>query len=74
MNTNPKATNSIKDLKKAESLSIAIGPEGGFTDNEIEKLEEEGFISINCGGMIFRTDTMPIVILSMLNFSMRDIS
>ena len=71
---NPKATKSIKDLKKAESLSIAIGPEGGFTDNEIEKLEEEGFISINCGDMIFRTDTMPIVILSMLNFSMRDIS
>ena len=26
------------------------------------------------GDMIFRTDTMPIVILSMLNFSMRDIS
>ena len=71
---NPRATKSIKDLKKAESLSIAIGPEGGFTDNEIEKLEEEGFISINCGDMIFRTDTMPIVILSMLNFSMRDIS
>ena len=42
--------------------------------NEIEKLEEEGFISINCGDIIFRTDTMPIVILSMLNFSMRDIS
>ena len=71
---NPRASKSIKDLKKAESLSIAIGPEGGFTDNEIEKLEEEGFISINCGDMIFRTDTMPIVILSMLNFSMRDIS
>ena len=71
---NPRATKSIKDLKKAESLSIAIGPEGGFTDNEIEKLEKEGFISINCGDMIFRTDTMPIVILSMLNFSMRDIS
>ena len=70
---NPRATKSIKDLKKTESLSIAIGPEGGFTDNEIEKLEEEGFISINCGDMIFRTDTMPIVILSMLNFSMRDI-
>ena len=44
------------------------------TDNEIEKLEEKGFIGINCGDMIFRTDTMPIVILSMLNFSMRDTS
>ena len=71
---NPRATKSIKNLKKVESLSIAIGPEGGFTDDEIEKLEEEGFIGINCGDMIFRTDTMPIVILSILNFSMRDIS
>ena len=43
---NPRASKSIKDLKKAESLSIAIGPEGGFTDNEVEKLKKKDLLAL----------------------------
>ena len=38
----------------------------GFTALEKELFEENGFIGINCGDLIIKTESMPIVVLSML--------
>ena len=62
----PKAELTMKDIKITPSIDIGIGPEGGFTELEEELFEENGFIGINCGDLIIKTESMPIVVLSML--------
>lgn len=45
---------------------LAVGPEGGWTPYELEKLKEHGFELFGMGKRILRTDTACIGLLSML--------
>lgn len=49
-----------------ESLLLAIGPEGGWTDEEVELLEAKGFTRYSLGERILRTDTATIALLARL--------
>lgn len=42
---------------QTEHVSLAIGPEGGFIDYEIEKLEEAGFKSVSLSARILKVET-----------------
>jgi len=46
------------------SLQVIIGPEGGFSQEEINKAKSAGFTSISLGKRILRTETAGIAILS----------
>lgn len=48
-------------------LLIAIGPEGGWTCEEVELLKSKGFQCRSLGGRILRTDTATIALLAKLN-------
>lgn len=48
-------------------LLIAIGPEGGWTDEEVDLLKSKGFQCRSLGGRILRTDTATIALLAKLN-------
>ena len=48
-------------------LLLAIGPEGGWTDGEVELLEAKGFRRYSLGKRILRTDTAAIALLAKLN-------
>ena len=48
----------IIDEKK--SLTIAIGPEGGFSDEEVEELKTAGFETVTLGSRILRAETAAI--------------
>ena len=65
---------SIKGiLKKAgevKSIVIVIGPEGGFSENEVKIAVEKGFTSVSLGESILRTETAPIVILSIILYEL----
>ncbi len=50
----------------SERTLIAIGPEGGFSDEEVEKLEESGFVKVNLGNFILRSETAPVYAASVL--------
>ncbi len=52
----------------ADSFFIVVGPEGGFSWEEIEKARQRGFISASLGRLILRTETAPLVILSILQY------
>ena len=45
---------------------LAIGPEGGWTDDEVAKLIENGFRGYSLGSRILRTDTATIALLAQL--------
>ena len=45
---------------------LAVGPEGGWTDEEVELLEEKGFVRMSLGARILRTDTALIALISRL--------
>ena len=45
---------------------LAVGPEGGWTDGEVARLEEKGFVRMSLGPRILRTDTALIALLSRL--------
>ena len=45
---------------------LAIGPEGGWTDNEVELLEAHGFRRFSLGPRILRTDTAAIALIAVI--------
>ena len=45
---------------------LAIGPEGGWTEDEVALLEDHGFSRISLGPRILRTDTASIALLARL--------
>ena len=47
-------------------LLLAIGPEGGWTDEEVALLEEHGFVRYSLGSRILRTDTATVALLAQL--------
>lgn len=48
-------------------LLLAIGPEGGWTDDEVDLLEAHGFTRYSLGRRILRTDTATVALLAKLN-------
>jgi RsmE family RNA methyltransferase len=45
---------------------VAIGPEGGWTDDEVSLLESKGFRRYSLGERILRTDTAAIAVIARL--------
>ena len=60
----PASSSSLFPLPS--SLLLAIGPEGGWTDEEVALLEEHGFSRYSLGSRILRTDTATIALLAQL--------
>ena len=48
-------------------MALAIGPEGGWTDDEVALLESRGFSRYSLGPRILRTDTAAIALLARLS-------
>ena len=53
---------------------IAIGPEGGFSTNEIQSMTGTGFTAVSLGPRILRAETAPAVALSLLQYMSGDLS
>lgn len=53
----------------AKKIICLIGPEGGFTNDEIEIAEESGCIPVNIGNSTLRVETAAIAISSMLLYA-----
>ena len=50
----------------AKKLLIAVGPEGGFSPEELERAEANGFIRASLGSLILRTETAGLAALSVV--------
>ena len=61
-----KTRDLISGIKSGQSVGIFIGPEGGFSEEEVELAREAGAEPITLGRRILRTETAAMVVLSWL--------
>lgn len=60
----------LKNLNEYNKISIAIGPEGGFSKNEVDNLVSKGFNSVLLGERILRTETASLNLLSIIGYEL----
>jgi len=51
---------TVSAHKSDTHVLLAIGPEGGWTDDELQMFQEQGWISASLGGTILRAETAAI--------------
>ena len=65
------SSNKISSISK-DSVSIFIGPEGGFEEDEVSYLNKVGFMNVSLGKRILRCETAAIYSLSVLSYLIED--
>ena len=60
--------NALLDVDKYNKVAIVIGPEGGFSNDEVDYLVKNGFKNISLGKRILRSETASMYALSVLSF------
>ncbi len=60
----------IQDSIKAQRIAVIVGPEGGFSLNEVRHAEKAGAISVSVGKTILRTETAGIAALAMVLYEL----
>jgi 16S rRNA (uracil1498-N3)-methyltransferase len=62
-----KSISEVKNLlKKSSKINLFIGPEGGFSEKEMELAGASGFLDFNIGKRVLRAETAAIVIPAIL--------
>lgn len=73
--TSEKSENIKKYLKKQrnyDKIILVIGPEGGLSKQEEEYLKTLDFVSVSLGNLIMRVETVPLFLLSALNYELME--
>ena len=67
VNGNTSSFNSIvRSIKEKDKVAIMIGPEGGFSEKEVEKAVELGYKTVSLGQRILRAETASFYALSVI--------
>jgi 16S rRNA (uracil1498-N3)-methyltransferase len=53
---------------------VVVGPEGGFTEEEVRSAKDRGFIPIKMGQRILRTETAAITLIGILQYELGDLT
>ena len=48
------------------TIAIVVGPEGGLSENEVDALRAKNFVTVSMGPRVLRTETAPVVALSLI--------
>lgn len=62
----------MRDIKGKKSLGIFIGPEGGFTHEEVIQAQAIGAHAITLGHRILRTETAGMAVMSIIMFELEE--
>ena len=54
----------LRARRESQSLALAIGPEGGWTADELQLFETAGWIAASLGETILRAETAAIAALA----------
>lgn len=64
-------TTTLRDVMPPQlngEICVAIGPEGGIEEAEAEWFNEHGFVTCTLGENILRSETTPLVVLSIISY------
>ena len=71
---NPEGSITFKDLPfDTNTVSLFIGPEGGFSDDEIALAAQHKVKNVNCGPRILRTETASLAAMTLLQHCFGDL-
>jgi 16S rRNA (uracil1498-N3)-methyltransferase len=65
---------TIKDILTDETFAatkdffIVVGPEGGFSKDEVTMAKESGFVSVSLGKQILKVETAAVAIISIIQY------
>lgn len=59
---------ALRKAPEVESIAFLVGPEGGFTDKEVDAAIENGCIPVTIGSNILRTETAAIVSIAIATY------
>jgi 16S rRNA (uracil1498-N3)-methyltransferase len=62
----------LKELYNEDEIFLLIGPEGGFSGEEVDQSIKRGFITASLGPRILRAETAAITALSLLQYELGD--
>jgi 16S rRNA (uracil1498-N3)-methyltransferase len=64
---------SVLPSEPPRQIVFAVGPEGGFTSDEVEAARQAGFVAVGLGPRILRTETAALVTLAILGYALGDL-
>lgn len=67
-----KTKKRLSEIAPGDSVAVFIGPEGGFSPEEVVMAEKAGFSLVTLGKRILRTETAGLVMLSVLMMHLED--
>jgi 16S rRNA (uracil1498-N3)-methyltransferase len=56
--------------RKADHFFLAIGPEGGFSREEVNNAQDMGFVVAGLGSQVLRVETASLVVLTILQYEL----
>ena len=62
----PRGRRAFDELNIGDSISLLVGPEGGFAEEEVRLAQRQDFIDVSLGPRILRTETAPLAAISIL--------
>lgn len=62
----PEAARRLMDFSKPSAVTVAIGPEGGFSERDLGLLTQVGFLQMQLGPRVLRTETAGPVAIAAL--------
>ena len=62
----------LQSLKEYDKIIIVVGPEGGLSKEEEDRLIEGGFVPVSLGNRIMRVETVPLFFLSVLDYELME--
>ena len=58
------STSKLHDVPRPAAATVIVGPEGGWSEDELRAAEQAGASLITIGGLTLRADAMPVVVLT----------
>jgi 16S rRNA (uracil1498-N3)-methyltransferase len=59
-------------LPQSATILLLIGPEGGLSESEVGSAIAQGFLPLNLGPRILRTETAPLAAIAILQYAYGD--
>jgi 16S rRNA (uracil1498-N3)-methyltransferase len=59
-------TRTLQQVPRASAVELIVGPEGGWTESEVQSAAAAGAMLVTLGGLTLRADAVPLVAITAL--------